>query len=172
VAATVTIQEWNGASGAQVATDKTSGSIRFKAADSSAVDLNDPLVRPTSGFVRSYEKWLRLRIGATGPDGQITNLQAYTDGANGLGTGRSMFFRTTNPASYATPAVPADDSAGTSAFTYTTGARKSLSVANAAPYTGTNTDIGDYLVAWYRVDSTASPGVGASETISISYDET
>ena len=107
--ATVTINEHN-TSTPGTRTDKTSGTVRFKKADNATVDINNPLVKPPTGNDRSYEKWLRARIGATGPTGQITNLQFYSSGS--LGAGAVIYIRTTNPGVYATPATPSDDTAG------------------------------------------------------------
>ena len=84
MAATVTIVEKNGAGATE--TDKTSGTIRFKNADDSTVDLNDPLVKPSSGTEYSFEKWLQMKV-TGGSYSQITDLVAYSDGSNGLGTG-------------------------------------------------------------------------------------
>lgn len=173
MAATVDIMEWNGTSGSEASTSKTSGTVRFKKADNATVDSNNPLVRPGGGGTdRSYEKWLRLRIGGTGPSGSITNPQLYSDGGNGLGTGVSAYIRTTNPGSYATPAIPGNDSAGTNLFTYVTGSRKDMDAVNAGPFTGTNTNIGDYAVLWFSIADTAGPGTTPSETLTWTYDET
>lgn len=171
MAATVDIMEWNGASGSPTKATKTAGTVRFKNADNSTVDANNPLVKPDSGFERSYEKWLRLRIGATGPTGSITNVQFYADGANGYGTGIDVYVRDANPSAYATPVKPSADTGASSAFTYTSGARKSV---GAGPYSGTNVDIGDFIVMHMRVDNTASApqNTTATETFTFSYDET
>ena len=170
MAATVLIREKNGAG--ETATDKTSGTVRFKAADNATVDINNPLVKPTAGNFRSYEKWLRLNF-STGPTGQITSPRFYTDGSNGFGTGIALYARTTNPGSYSTPVTPSDDSAGTDAFSYTSGASKALDVANAGPFTGTG-DKGDYLVLWITLASSVSAPQNptASETLTFQWDET
>jgi hypothetical protein len=162
--ATVTIGEKNGAGATY--TDKTSGTVRFKNADNATVDTADPMVIPPSGSDWSYEKWLRLRIGATGPSVQITNLKFYTDGANGLGTGVSLWAKAVT--SYATPAEGTSSSGYTSAFTYTSGSALSL---GAGPYTATNTEMGDHCVLLLEVASTASQGQTPSETLTFSYDE-
>lgn len=175
MSASVSIYEWNGTSGSQASTDKTSGTIRFKAADNSTVDINNPLVKPATGLhFRSYEKWLRLHIGATGPTGQISSPRFYTDGANSYGTGIHLYIRTTNPGAYATPATPADDTAGTDAFTYSSSSTKAMNVVNAGPFSGTNVDIGDYAVMWMTLDDTVSAPQNstASETLSWAWDET
>jgi len=162
--ATVTIGEKNGAGGTY--TDKNSGTIRFKNADNATVDLNNPMVIPPSGVDYSFEKWLRLRIGATGPASQITNLQFYTDGSNGMGTGVLMYAKAV--ASYATPAEATSTAGYTNAFSYVTGSRLSL---GAGPYSTINTEMGDHCVMMLTVADTASPGTTPSETLTFSYDE-
>lgn len=173
MAATVLIYEWNGASGVQASTDKTSGTLRYKNADNATVDANNPLVKPTSGNNRSYEKWTRLHIGGTGPTGSITAPKFYTDGSNSYGTGISAYILTTNPGSYATPAVPANDASGTDQFSYTSASPKALDVANAGPFSGTNTDFGDYAVLWMTLATTVSAPQNptSSETLTFAYDE-
>ncbi len=174
MAATVIINEWNGTSGAEVATDKTSGTIRYKKADNATVDALNPLVKPGAGNDRSYEKYTRLRITGTGPTGVITNPKFYTDGTNNFGTGISAYILTTNLGSYATPVIPANDASGTDQFTYNSASGKALDVANAGPYSGTNTNIADYAVLWMTIASTAtSPQNPTSgETVTYAYDET
>lgn len=75
--ATVLIREKNGAG--ETATDKTSGTVRFKNADNATVDTNNRLIIPTSGQEYSFRKVLRLNI-SVAPDVDIDNLQAYADG--------------------------------------------------------------------------------------------
>lgn len=171
MSAVVLIKEWNGTSGSQVATDKTSGTIRFKNADDANVDLNSPLVKPGAGLVdRSFEKYLRLNI-SVAPAGNITSPKFYTDGAQS-NTGVTMYAKTTNPGAYATPTEPANDTGFTDAFTYTSGSPKALDVANAGPYTGTG-DKGDFLVLMMKVDeNVAAPGTLTSEAITTQWDET
>jgi hypothetical protein len=175
MSASVFIYEWNGTSGSQASTDKTSSTVRLKSADDSTVNIANPLVKPSTGnHTRSYEKWLRLHIGSTGPTGSITNPKWYTDGTNSFGTGIHLYIRTTNPGSYATPAVPADDSAGTDAFSFSSSAKKNMDVANPGPYTGTSTDIADWAVIWMTLDDTVSAPQNptASETLTWAWDET
>lgn len=128
--------------------------ILFKMADSAAVDGNDRLVIPGS-VQRSYEVWLRLAFGAIGPNVSLTSPVFYTSGASLLGPGVTLYVRTTNPGGYSTPGTPANDSAGTNAFSYTSGSPKALDVANAGPFSGTNADFGDYLVLWLTITSAA-----------------
>ena len=162
MAATVTIVEKNGAGG--TATDKTSGTVRFKNADDATVDLNNPLVKPTSGYDYSYEKWLRTKV-TGGSYSQITNVKAYSDGANGLGTGVEAYAKAVT--AYATPAEASSISGYTDLFSYTSGSALTL---GAGPYTGTG-EIADHLVLICRIDNTVSGGVTPSETLTIAWDE-
>lgn len=160
--ATVQIIEKNGAGG--TGTDKTSGTIRFKNADNATVDLNDPMVVPASGTDYSYEKWLRLNV-TGGSYSQITNIAAYSDGANGLGTGVGLFAKAV--ASYATPAEATATTGYADFFSYTSGSPLSL---GAGPFTSTG-EKGDHLVMIATVADTASGGLTPSETLTIAWDE-
>lgn len=170
--ATVLIREKNGAG--ETPTNKTSGQVRFKTADDANVDLNDPLIIPASGQNHSMEKWLRLHIGATPPDTQITNLTLYTDGTNNFGTGLNLYYAL--DAAYSQPVVPSnanaipqhDAVAMTEMFSLTSGSPAAL---GAGPFSAADTDIGDYVVMVLTAASTASPGVTSGETITFSYDE-
>lgn len=163
--ATVLIREKNGAG--ETATDKTSGTIRFKNADNAAVDTNDKLVIPASGQDYSFEKWLRLHI-SVAPDTQIENLQAYSDGSSGFGAGVKTWYKTVG--SYATPAEATDTAGYADLFAATEGAPIDLDAVNAGPFTTTG-DIGDYLVIMLEVEDTATQGPLTGETITFSYDE-
>lgn len=161
MAATVLIREKNGAG--ETATDKTSGTVRFKNADNATVDLVDPMVVPTSGSDFSFEKWLRMNF--TGTFTQVSNLKFYTDGSSGFGTGVNTWAKAV--ASYATPAEATATTGYANAFTYTSGSPLSL---GAGPYTATG-DNGSYLVSMLEVASTASQGLLTSETFTFAWDE-
>lgn len=162
MAATMLVREKNGAG--ETATDKTSGTIRMKNADDATVDTNNRMVVPTSGSDFSFEKWLRLNVAGTFTD--IQNLNFYTDGTSGFGTGVNLWVKAV--ASFATPAEATATAGYTDAFTYTSGSPLSL---GAGPYTSA-ADIGSYLVAMLEVQSTASQGSLTAETMTFSYDET
>lgn len=162
MAAIVQIVEKNGAGGAQ--TDKTSGTIRFKNADNSTVDTANPMVKPGAGVDYSFEKWLRLNV-TGGTYTEITNIKAYMDGANGLGTGITLYAKAVT--AYSTPAEATATTGYTDAFTYTSGSPLSL---GAGPYTSTG-EKGDHLVMMLTVGTTASGGITPSETLTIGWDE-
>jgi len=162
MAATVQLIEKNGAGA--TATDKTSGSIRFKNADNSTVDLVNPMVKPASGSDWSFEKWLRLNI-TGGTFTQISNIKAYTDGSSGFGTGVNLWAKAVT--AYSTPAEATASTGYANAFTYTSGAALSL---GAGPFTGTG-EKGDHLVLVMEVQSTASGGLTPTETLTVAWDE-
>lgn len=159
--ATVLIREKNGAG--ETATDKTSGTIRFKKADNATVDTANPLVVPASGSDWSFEKWLRLNLGGTFT--QITNLKFYTDGTSGFGTGVNTWAKAV--AAFATPAQGTASTGYTDAFTYTSAAPLSL---GAGPFTAAG-DAGSYLVMLGEVLSTAAQGARTAETLTFAFDE-
>lgn len=163
--ATVLIREKNGAG--ETATDKTSGTVRFKNADNATVDLVNPMVIPASGSDFSFDKWLRINV-SVAPDTNISNLEAYTDGANGFGTGVSAWYKTVG--SFSTPAEPGSSSGYTDLFSATSGSPIDMDAINTGPHTGTG-DKGDYLQAMLEVASTATQGTLTAETLTFAYDE-
>lgn len=178
--ATVILNEWNddGSSPTGVQTDKTSGTIRFKNLDDAVVDTEDPLVRPVAGspslIEHSFLKWIKLEI-TGGAFTQVDNIQAYSDGANGFGTGvlcyywvRTQFVAPVIPAEVIPPVY--DGSVGADFFTATSGARIDLDAGDPGPHTTTG-HMGDFLLLMMSVDGTASQGLTPSETLTISYDE-
>ncbi len=162
MAATVQIIEKNGAGGTP--TDKTGGNIRFKNADNSTVDLLNPMVKPVSGSDWSFDKWLRLNV-TGGTYSQITNVRAYTDGANGLGTGINVWGKAV--AVYATPTEPTASTGYANMFTYVEGAPLTL---GAGPFTGVG-EKADHLVMAAEVTSSAVGGLTPTETLTIAWDE-
>ena len=73
--ATVNIIERNGSGSTWTAKD--SGTVRFKNANDNQVDAANPLVIPPGATNDwSFEKWLWLRIGATPPSDNISNVRA------------------------------------------------------------------------------------------------
>ena len=162
MAATVQIIEKNGAGGTP--TDKTSGTIRFKNADNSTVDTSNPMVKPGAGTDYSFEKWIRMNV-TGGSYTEITNVRAYSDGANGLGTGVNLWAKAV--ASYATPAEATGTAGYTDFFTYNSGSALAL---GAGPFSSTG-EKADHLVMMMAVGTTASGGVTPGETLTLAWDE-
>lgn len=164
MAATVLIREKNGAG--ETATDKTSGTIRFKNADNATVDLNNPMVKPSGASVDfSFEKWLRFNVSG-GSYTQITDIVAYTDGTGSAWPGTNLFWGKRDV--FQTPAEPvALESGFFDAFNFTSGSPFTL---GAGPFTGTG-DKGQYLVLVLQVFSSAVGGLLSGETLTFAWDE-
>ena len=163
MAATVIINEWTSTA---TQTDKTSGTVRMKNANDPTVDSNDPLVIPTSGSDFSYTKWLQLRITGTPPSDKINNLQFYTDGANGFGTGVNLWAK--SAAAFSTPSEPTTSSGYANAFGLTVGGALALS---SSDFSGSGTNIGSFVTLLMEVSATATVGALTAETVTFSYDE-
>ena len=176
MAATVQIREKNGTAGTP--TQKDGGTVRFKNADNATVDLNNPLIVPTTNREYSYEKWLRFFIGATGPSSQITNVEFYTDGSNPWAAQIKLW--AIAETTYTTPGVPTETNDppqapvnGTAAsmanaFGYTSGTPLTL---GAGPYSATSTEHGDHLILVMEVEIGASPELLSTESVTFEYDE-
>jgi len=163
MAATVQVHEMTGSS---AGTDKTSGTVRFKAADNTTVDTNDRLQIPGAGEDYSYTKQVRFYF-STAPSVDIQNLRAYTDGASGFGTGVSVEYDLSGTFS----ANVDTDIAGTDLFTKTSGSPIDMDAINTGPHTSTGYK-GDFLRMQMIVASTASSGQLTAETLTLAYDET
>ena len=173
--AIVQIREETGAT--PTYTDKTAGTVRMKMADDATVDANNPLVIPATDQNYTYEKWLRLYIGTTGPDNEITNPKFYLDGSNDYGTGVKLW--ATLDGTHSTPVSPStandppqhDAGAMTNAFTYTSGAPLALDVTNTGPYSGTSVNMADHLILVMEAEAGATQGSLSAETATFVYDE-
>lgn len=150
--------------------NKTSGTVRFKAADNSTVDTNDPIQVPPSGTNYSYTKKLRAYMEAP-PTTNVSNLRWYTDGSSGFGTGIGVNYKNlgnTWGANYNTAMT-----GGTDLFTKTSGSPIDGDATNTGPFlpAADNTYIGDLLELQMSVASTASNGALSAETLTLAYDE-
>lgn len=156
-------------SGANSGVDKTTDTIRFKAADNSIVDNNDPLVIPVSGTVYSYTKKIRAYM-ETPPSVSITNLRLYTDGT-GFGSYIDVLVRnlgTTWVDNYNTE-MPS----GSSLFDYTIVSPLNFDVTDVGPFVPAddNTYIGDIIELQMTITYQATQGALTPETLTFSYDE-
>jgi hypothetical protein len=161
--ATLQWQNSTGATGSPVWSTITT--LRFKDANNNTDDLNNPLVRPTSGVVYSYEKALRINISvAPSNPGNVSNLRLAVS-RNPIATGVDIFYKFAS--SYTGPLAGDALSIGT----YT-----QINSTNNITWTGATaqTTTGQwgqllYLVA--RVGASASGGEVASWETIARYDE-
>jgi len=166
--ATIQLHEMTGSVSGE---DKTSDTVRFKAADNTTVDTNDRLVIPASGEadIFSYSKQLRF-YGSTDPDVDIDNLKLYSDGSNDLGTGAVVDYDLSGEFG----ANINTDISGTDLFTKTSGSPIDMDGDNPGPW-GTGEIpcyMGDFVRLQMGISETASPGSLSAETLTFAYDET
>jgi len=166
MAATIQIHEMSGAS---AGVDKTSGTVRFKAADDAAVDTNNRLQIPVSGSNYSYTKNLRAYMEAP-PDTDIYDLEWYTDGG-GFGAGITVNAKAEGSF---TANVDTEMTGGSDLFGYTSGSPLDGDGNNSGPFDSGDDDswIGDFILMQMVVEDTASPGTLAAETLTLSWTET
>lgn len=162
--------------------------LRFKTADDATIDNQNPIPIPNTGSVNSFWKQIYLKV-TGGTFTQIDNVKFYTDGS-GFGTGITTYvgddMPTKNSGSsagyevatgtagsdgYEIVANHAGISAKTDAFTYTSGAPKSVSISESGSLMDAVGETTNYLVFQMNVASTAGPGNLADETWTYQYDE-
>ena len=151
-------------------TNKSSGTVRFKAADDATVDANDPLVIPAVTTIYSYTKKVRAYMESP-PDTQIDNMRWYTDGSNGFGTGITVAAKNLGVSWVAQQDTVLADT--TDLFTYTSGAPLDGDGTDTGPFVPADDDsyIGDLIEMQMSVAATASPGTLTAETLTLAYDE-
>ena len=152
----------------QSGVDKTSGTVRFKNANSTLVDNDDRLQVPASGTNYSFTKQLRMYV-ATAPSVDLQNLKAYSDGANGFGTGIGVQYDLA-ATTFVTPA--STNISGTDLFTAVSGTPIDMDSGLASSaFLGTGYK-GKILRTQMSVADTAGAGQLNTEVLTLSYDET
>jgi hypothetical protein len=157
--------------------------LRFNAEDTNDQDLLSPLTIPSSGTIFSFWKQCYMRC-TTAPDTQVDNVQIYSDGSLGWGSGVTAQIGNETPlhSSIVTTGYDlataqenminhTDITANTSLFTFTSVSTKSISISEAGSIINTANETTNYIVLQLDVESTASPGTKPIETITWQYDE-
>lgn len=157
--------------------------LRFNAEDTNDQDLLSPLVIPTSGTIFSFWKQLFI-IATTAPDTQVDNVQIFSDGTLGWGTGVTVQIGDQFPLHSSTDTTGYDVadaqeimtnhsgiSSETSLFTFTSGSTLAVSISEAGGIINAIGETTNYIVLQTDVESTASPGTKPTETITWQYDE-
>ena len=153
---------------AAAGTDKTSGTVRFKAADNVTVDNANRLqIGGTTSF--SYTKHLKGYV-SSAPDTDFSNLEAYTDGGTFANSVTCQYVHTQSWSANVTT-----DISGTDLFTKVTGARIDMNSWDLS-WTSGEATVSSYYGSTLRlqlaVGSDANPGTLVAETLTFSYDET
>jgi len=162
--------------------------IRFKTADDSLIDANNPIPIPAGADNRSFWKHIFLQAISPGTFLQIDNVQFYTDGT-GFGTGISVQIGNETPTKNSGSTAGYDQATGTvgttgneltthanvsgkvSAFGFTSGSPKAVSISEAGAIIDAIGETTNYIVCQMDVANTASPGDLADETWTFQYDE-
>ena len=168
-------------------TDITSINTRLNAEDAhSTAGTTNPIRVPSTGTNYSYWATTQLFYSGTAT-GTINNIEWFTDGGNGLGTGVTLVVSPANITGTATGYVQATGTAGTTGLVLSTGNYSTLTTApvNAFSYTtgapltigGSVTDpnsqaIGSAVVLQVVVATTAAAGATPQETMTWRYDTT
>lgn len=188
--ATVAVFVETGPNATPVETDTTAlgpPNIRFKTADDSTIDANNPIPIPASGTKRSFWKHIFLKATA-GPFTQIDNVKFFTDGT-GFGTGITVFVGDETPIKTSVSTAGYDQATGmvgddgdeltthtnitakTDAFTFTSGTPKSVTIGEAGAIIDAVNETTNYVIGQMDVASTAGPGDLPNETWTFQYDE-
>lgn len=161
--------------------------IRFKTADDSVIDANNPIPIPTSGTNRSF--WKHIFLKATGGTfTQIDNVKFFTDGT-GFPTGITVDVGTETPTKNSGSTAGYDQATGTvgtngdeltthanitaktDVFLATSGSPKTVTISEAGAIINLSGETTNYIVCQMNVADTASPGDLADETWTFQYDE-
>jgi|TARA_B110000438_G_scaffold244984_1_gene245713 hypothetical protein len=162
--------------------------LRFKTADNSTIDNQNPIPIPSGSAVNSFWKQIYLKV-TGGTFTQIDNVKFYTDGG-GFGTGITTFVGnqlpvknsgantgyvvatgTVGTSGNAMVASHAGISAQTDAFTFTSGSPKAITISEAGGLMNATNETTNYLVCQMNVANNAGPGNLADETWTYQYDE-
>ena len=188
--ATVAVKVETGPNATPVETDTTAlgpPNIRFKTADDSTIDANNPIPIPASGTKRSFWKHIFLEV-ISGTFTQIDNVKFFTDGT-GFGTGITVFVGDETPVKNSASTAGYDQATGsvgddgdeltthtqisgkTDAFSFNSTTPKTVSISEAGAIINAIGESTNYLVAQMDVASTAGPGDLPNETWTFQYDE-
>lgn len=192
VAIVATFFDNQGVDGTPGTQQDTSGlgppNVRFKTADDSTIDANNPIPIPTGSPNFSFWKHLYMRV-TGGTFTQIDNVKFFTDGTN-FGAGIDTDVGDQNPVNNSGSqagyilAVGTIGTSGTEmiaghsgittktdAFTFTSGSPRTISISEAGGILNATGERTDYNVFQMSVANTASPGDLTDETWTYQYDE-
>ena len=157
--------------------------LRFNAEDTNDQDLLSPIIIPAAGTEYSYWKQIYLDC-TTAPDTQVDNVRIYTDGTIGWGTGVTLYVgdgaQVRNSGSNAGYDIAnaqevitnhTDVSAKTDMFSFTSGSPRTVTISEAGNIINAINESSDYIVLSLEVESTATAGTKATETVTWQYDE-
>ena len=173
MAATAAVEELNGA---PTGTPATVTNVRFCTTDDDDPVATYPI--PIPDAAQNYSYWKSLRLKFTGTYTQVTNVNIYSDGT-GFGTGITVYIGDETGVTYeqatGTPGTTGDElvathtgiTAETDLFSFTSGSQMTVDATTISGDPGYAKEV----VLQMKVESTATAGTLAAETITWQYDE-
>lgn len=144
------------------------GGIDFVTADNALHSQENrnayPITIPTSGYSRSYEKWMQFKC-VVPPDNQCTNFKVW--GPNTAPETGVVIMAKSSP-TYSTPIIRSDDDGFAVQHENYYDSDHALAVSGTLTASGQMTG---FFVMYNRVDNTALPGNMTQVTFTYSYDE-
>ncbi len=174
----VQIKRWTGAPASETKTNLAEGNTRANATDTHSTDgSTHPIEIPASGTNYSYWVSTRLHYDGSGT-GTINNIEWFTDGSNGLGTGvgcqvaiAENYVQATGTEGETGTIITGHNDIETSAdaFDQTDSGPLSVTGSTTDP---TDADFGYFVVYQITVADTAGAGVAGPETFTWRWDST
>lgn len=167
MAATVEIDEQNGASGSPTLTHNITNS---NMGSTDAVNL-DPVANPVTPGNNTFEKWQKIHVTGLGGSSAIQNLKVWRSGALGGAATHLTNARTSSyggAAAYTTPTA-STSSAATQAMPTSTPASANLGIGGALAGVLTAIGSSDFLV--HQIQTNAADIAGSTSTMNYQYDE-
>jgi hypothetical protein len=167
LAATVEIDEQNGASGAPTLSHNITNT---NMGSTDAINL-DPVAFPVIPGQNTYEKWQKLHVTAMGGSSSVQNLKIWRTGALG---GAATHLTNARIASYggaASYTTPVASASSTATQTMPTAAPASANLGIAASLAGTLTATGSSDFLCHQIQTNAADTVGTTTTMNYQYDE-
>lgn len=167
MAATVEIDEYNGASAGTVThniTNTNMGSV-------DSVNL-DPVANPVTPGQNTFEKWQKIHVTAMGGSSKIDNLKVWRTGALGGAATHLTNARTSSYGGAATGTTPtaSTSSIATQTMPTSTPGSANLGISGALNGSLTATGSSDFLV--HQIQTNAADTAGSTSTMNYQYDET
>jgi hypothetical protein len=168
MAATVEIDEQNGASGSPTLTHSITNT-NMGSVD--AINL-DPVANPVTPGQNTFEKWQKVHVTAMGGSSKIDNLKVWRTSALGGAATHLTNARTASYGGAATYATPTASTSSVATQTMPTAVPGSANLGIAGSLSGNLTATGssDFLV--HQIQTNAADVAGSTSTMNYQYDET
>lgn len=166
MAATVEIDEFNGATAATATHNITNSNM----GSTDAVNL-DPVVNPTTPGSPTYEKYQKIHVTAMGGSSSIQNLKVWRTGALGGSAVHVTNARTASYGGAAAAATPIQTTSTAATQTMPTSVPGTANLGIGGLLTGSLTAVGssDFLI--HQIQTNVADVAGSTSTMNYQYDE-